>query len=327
MRFEKVVEDLRVYLRVKNYAPASLKNFTSPLGRFRGFLGEKGVEDLRRVTPELLREYQLSVMEGKTPEGKAYKWATQSIHIRAVKKLFSYLEEAGQVLVNPAAGMKEPSRGSRLPKGVLSVEQVERLMAAPDVQKAQGLRIRAILEVFYSTGIRLGELLRLTLMDVDLTGGFVRVNQGKGMKDRVVPLGERAIFYLKAYISKVRPGHVSGLDLKSPVFVSKTGKPMSKQMVEILVREYGKRAGIEIRVTPHALRHSFATHLVKNGADIVAVSKMMGHTRLDVTQRYAKVAGVEVKKTHGEAHPREKDGEAAQAVEPVPTLERMYRHA
>jgi integrase/recombinase XerD len=161
-------------------------------------------------------------------------------------------------------------------------------------------------------------------MDIDLTGGLVRVNQGKGGKDRVVPMGEKAIFFLKAYISKVRPGHASGQDLKSPVFLSRTGKAMSKEMVEVLVREYGQKAGIEIRVTPHTLRHTFATHLVKNGADIVAVSKMMGHTRLDVTQRYAKVAGVEVKKTHGEAHPREKDEEAAQ----VPTLERMYqRHA
>ena len=230
--------------------------------------------------------------------------------------------------MNPGERIKEPKKHRPLPKS-LTEDEVERLLAQPDVGTPQGVRDRAMLEVFYSTGIRLEELAALRLEDIDLAGGVVRVNQGKGGKDRVVPMGVEAAYYLKAYLTNVRPGLLkkkprptyAEVWVKLPqVWLRMTGaKPVSSQMVEVWVKRYGEMAGL--KVNPHLLRHTFATHMVKNGADIAVVSKMLGHAFLQTTQGYVKVAGVEVKEAHGRTHPREKD-EAEEVPEFAPV--KMY---
>jgi integrase/recombinase XerD len=166
-----------------------------------------------------------------------------------------------------------------------------------------GIRDRTILEVFYSTGIRLEELVSLTIYDCDLTGQCLRINKGKGAKDRVVPLGRHAARLLKEYLSRIRPRSVHNRSL----FLNRSGEPLSKQVIQLMVRTYAKQAGITKKVTPHIFRHSFATSLLKNGADIIAVQKMLGHVSPKTTQIYTHVAGVEIKQTHSHAHPREKD--------------------
>ncbi len=308
---EAVGEAMVRHLQGKGYTPATVTGYGRYVKPFLAYLAEKGVVDLRRVTVDELLEYRQRVLEAKTFQGKPYRWGTVCLMIRSAKTLFDYLEETGQILLNPAVNMKEPPRPHRLPHVVLNREEVEEILRVPDTSTSTGMRDQAILEVFYSTGLRLGELIRLRVEDVDQEGGFLRVESGKGGKSRVVPLGQEAMRFVKGYLLKGRP-HLApkGRDEKA-LFVNKEGNPVSKQAVEIMVRMAGRRAGIGKPVSPHTLRHTFATLMVKNGAPVEAVSKMLGHVFLSTTQVYTHVAGVDVKKAHGEAHPRER-GKAAQ---------------
>ena len=183
-----------------------------------------------------------------------------------------------------------------------------------------GVRDRAVLEVLYSTGIRLEELASLTIYDCDLTGGMLRVNKGKGAKDRVVPMGKHAVRLLKEYIARIRPRSAGSRSL----FLNRLGGPLSRQIVQLMVRTYARKAGIAKKVTPHVFRHTFATSLIKNGADVIAVQKMLGHASPKTTQIYTHVAGVDIKKTHASSHPREKD----KPDDPSPPMtKKRYRRA
>jgi len=313
------LEGFEKHMRAKGYSPMTRKAYRLVVEWFRGWWAAQGQGDARRVRLEDLREYQRALAEKY--EGRL---CTQALAVRGVKRFFEWLEVSGQILVNPGERIREPRKHRPCPRA-LSEEEVERLLSQPDMGTPQGVRDRAMLEVFYSTGMRLEELAGLRLEDINLEEGMVRVNHGKGGKDRVVPLGEEAAYYLKAYLKNVRPGLLGARanpkrGVVRQVWVGMYGaKPVGSGMIEIWVRRYGKRAGL--KVNPHLLRHSFATHLVRRGADIAAVSRMLGHANLRTTQGYAKVAGVEVKEAHGRTHPRERDAEEeAAAAAPV----RMY---
>jgi integrase/recombinase XerD len=227
--------------------------------------------------------------------------------IRLVKRFFEHLEKTNRILINPAEYLREPKKESRLPRVVLSNDKALTILDRRNLSTFNGIRDRTILEVFYSTGIRLEELRSLTIYDCDLKGGYLRVNKGKLAKDRVIPLGKHAVRFLKEYVTHVRQHHTKNNKAIRNLFVNHSGRILSRPVIEILVRKYARAAGIRKKVTPHSFRHTFATELVKNGADITAVQKMLGHSRLSVTQLYAKVAGIEVKQTHAKHHPREKD--------------------
>ena len=299
------------HMEGKGYLPDTQTSYAGNLVPFLNFLEEKDMGDLRAVDRELLKEYELRVAQEKNCRtGEPLSVNSRMSRIRSVKKFFGFLEGSGKVLVNPAVFLQEPKLPKKLPRNVLAEEQVERLVGAIDLATPVGVRDRAILEMFYSTGLRLAELAHLTLEDVNLVEGWVRVNQGKGRKDRVVPLGRQAAEFVKAYLTNVRPRFLLDKEPVSAVWLSFSGEPVGKQCVGLVVRKYARKAGIEGPVSAHILRHTFATHLVRNGAEIQAVSKMLGHTRLFMTQRYAQVAGAEVKETHQAAHPREMEGRA-----------------
>lgn len=179
-----------------------------------------------------------------------------------------------------------------------------------------GIRDRAILEVFYSTGIRLNELCALTIYDADLAGGMLRINKGKGSKDRVVPLGKHAVKFLREYITKVRPVFTKKNRSNRHLFVDQYGKPISDQVVSIMIRTYSKTSKIKKKVTAHTFRHTFATVLIKNSADIRAVQKMMGHSDIKTTQGYLRSLGIDIKAVHKKTHPRERDKEDTSAARP-----------
>jgi integrase/recombinase XerD len=242
--------------------------------------------------------------------------ATVSIKIRALKRFFEYLESSNYILINPAEHIKEPKKENRLPRVVLTEDEAKKILDQPNLSTMAGIRDRTILEVFYGTGIRLEELVNLTIFDCDLQGGLLRVNKGKFAKDRVVPLGKHAVRFLKEYIAHVRPHHTKNNKTIRNLFVNTWGGPISRQTIQKMINACTKQAGIKKHVTPHVFRHTFATELVKNGADITAVQKMLGHSTLSITQIYTKVAGVEVKKTHREHHPREKDNPVKEEIAP-----------
>lgn len=307
--FEELGGEFLRALAVEGYSPTSRRLYRDNLGLFFAFLEGREISDVRAVRKDDLLAYQVYWVTARADGGKPYSVGTQGVRIRAVKRFFEWLEATGRVLLNVAEDVKEPALGSRLPKVILTEEEAKRLLEAPNLADPLGVRDRAILEVFYSTGIRREELLNLTLEDIDQVGRLLRVNLGKGAKDRVVPFGEMAWVLLKGYLGEVRP-KLARQGVKA-LFVSRYGGPLDKTGVGLLVKTYGRKVGL--KVSPHVLRHTFASHMVRRGADVAAVSKMLGHSDLSVTQRYVHVAGVEVKKTHEVCHPRERETVVVQA--------------
>ncbi len=311
MTFSDLLAAYTNYLKVKHYSPATIVHYTQHLKDLFAYLDKNGIAGIARVTDDMLTTYLAGLI------GSDYATATVALKLRAAKRFFTWLEATNRILINPAEYLKEPKKETRLPRAVLTEAEARKLLNQPNLSTMTGIRDRTILEVLYSTGIRLEELVHLTIYDIDLQGGHVRINKGKGAKDRVVPLGRHAARLLKEYISRIRPRSARNRSL----FLNRSGEPLSKQMVRIMIRNHAKDAGIAKKVTPHTFRHTFATTLVRNGADIVAVSKMLGHARLSNTQIYSRVAGMEVKKTHAASHPREKDRAEADS----PGTNKKYR--
>ena len=307
------------HLKAKNYSPSTIVAYSSHLEIYLDHLRATGISDIRGVSQDGVKKYLLKLVEQKNAglEGKGYANATISIKIRAVKRFFQYLETSGQILINPAELIKEPRKDTSLPRTVLTDDEVRKILEQPRLNHDFGIRDRAVLEVFYSTGIRLEEMTRLTVFDCDLQGGLLRVNKGKGSKDRLIPLGKYSVAILRKYIAHVRPRYHDVAKAGKALFLNRFGQPLSKQMIEIFVRNYARKAGIIKKVTPHAFRHTFATDLVRNGADIAAVRKMLGHSGLRTTQIYIKVAVKDVKTTHGRHHPRERDNAETEVVLPA----------
>lgn len=286
-------------LRVRSYAPGTLYSHSDSISRFFTFLAKAGIEDVRGVTRDTIRNYQTWLM--------AQPWSpwTRITRLQGLKRFFEHLETTDAILVNPCLGLTLPRVGRRLPRVVLSRDEARRILDAPDTQTHVGIRDRAILELFYSTGIRRAEMARLTIHDIDIKNGFVRVNKGKGGKDRVVPMGEKAAAYIAEYLRHVR-GEWSkkNREVRALWLSSQHNHPqMSIPTMEMLVKKYGRRAGLG-KVSPHVWRHTCATHMVSNGANLAYVQRLLGHRSLRTTQVYTRVAVPEVKATHRKAHPR-----------------------
>lgn len=289
------------HLKTKNYSPSTIKNYN---GALRYFLQD--IKDVRKVTRETLMDHCAGLMEQKNKGD--FTLGTVCVKIRAIRNFFGYLEKSNRILVNPAERIKEPKQETALPRTVLSEDEMTKILEMPDLTTDIGIRDRTILEVLYSTGIRIGELSNLTIYDCDLHGGQLRINNGKGSKDRVVPLGRHAVRFLKEYITRVRPQHTRHTRTNR-LITTYYGQPLTIGHMGSIVKRYAEDAGIEKKVTPHVFRHTFATQLIRNGADIISVQKMLGHAAPNSTQIYTRVAGIEVKKTHREKHPRERDKE------------------
>lgn len=296
-------------MKVRNYSSSTKRSYNREIKLFLEYLRENGILDIKRITKDFLKTWQAMLMEYKARGEKGYTPATVALKIRSIKRFFEHLEQSSHILINPSEYIREPKKEYRLPRVVLTQDEALKVLDQPNLSTMTGIRDRALLEVLYGTGIRLEEVTNLTIYDCDLQGGLLRVNKGKFAKDRVVPLGRHAVRFLKEYITHVRPRHTKRNRNIRNLFVSSMGNPLSRKVISMIICGHVKQAGIGKRVTAHTFRHTFATQLVKNGADIVAVQKMLGHSHLSVTHIYTRVAGVEVKKTHVERHPREKDKE------------------
>jgi integrase/recombinase XerD len=324
--FDDHLSGFTEHMKVKNYSPASIAVYSEHLPGLFAHLKEQGITDVKRVTRDQLQGYQLRIIAHTSARtNNKYSVGTICTKTRAMKRFFQYLEDTGTILIDPAEHIKEPKVEKRLPRSILSEEEVKKILAQPRLGTINGLRARALLEVLYSTGIRLEELMNLTIFDCDLQGGLIRV-KGKFSKDRVVPLGKHAVKFLKEYITQVRPQQTKKNKALRNLFVSRFSGPLSKQVIEIMVRDYAKKAGIKKKVTPHTFRHTFATELIRNGADIIAVRDMLGHSYLSATNIYIRVAGTEVKRTHTITHPRERDKEREAIIPDIRSLKEEPRH-
>lgn len=270
----------------------TLAAYRGDLRRLKRALGRRGLdetqpEDLTRVLRHLRAH-------GASPRSVAR-------FIVAVRRFFSYLLDEGAVRADPTANLQAPRTWRALPK-VLTAQEVEALLATPERTEPLGLRDAAMLEVLYATGLRVSELVGLGLGDLHLDAGYLRC-RGKGDKERVVPLGAEADAVLQDYLARARPVLLAGRRTDA-VFVNRRGRMMSRQGFWKALRRYGSRAGIRKPLSPHVVRHSFATHLLENGADLRSLQLMLGHVDISTTQIYTHVNRERLRRVYESFHPR-----------------------
>lgn len=279
----------------KGLSKNTIEAYGHNVNRFLNFLSEKKIESIEELSKVDLRTF-LHFLKKKGLSSRSI-----ARNLISIRMFLRFLQQEGILTVNPAESLELPKMAKILPE-ILSLEEVERLLVQPDHQTPLGGRDRAMLEILYATGMRVSELIRLSTHQIQLEGGYV-ILRGKGSKERIVPLGGEAIHWLKEYLDKSRPLLLKGR--KSPfIFVNRTGKAMSRQQFWKCIKAYGRKAGIEKRITPHVIRHSFASHLLERGADLRSVQMMLGHVDISTTQIYTHVTGERLKKVHQRYHPR-----------------------
>lgn len=272
----------------------TLAAYRSDLAGASRFLAARSVS-LSAASRDDLRAYLAHRQAGHA------KPRTAARLLSTLRRFYRWLLRQGGREADPTALLDSPKLPRSLPKS-LSEEQVERLLAAPDTATAYGLRDRAMLEVLYATGLRVSELVGLTLSQVSVNQGLVRVI-GKGDKERLVPLGEEAVAWLVRYLGEAR-GPLVRRRPTDAVFVTARGGPMTRQAFWHNLKGHARRAAIEVALSPHTLRHAFATHLLNHGADLRVVQMLLGHADLSTTQIYTQVARARLKELHARHHPR-----------------------
>lgn len=272
----------------------TLKAYRADLGALSHHLGEQNV-DLATALPQHLHSF-LHAMFQKNVSAR-----TVARCLSTFRRFYQYLLRQNEIATDPSAEIVAPKLGRSLPSS-LTEQEVGSLLAAPDTGSDLGLRDRAMLETLYATGLRVSELVNLRMTELDANAGVVRV-MGKGGKERLVPLGESAIEYLRQYLTQARSDLLHGRQ-SDALFVTKRARPMTRQAFWQMIKRYGLVAGIRGPLSPHTLRHAFATHLLNHGADLRSVQMLLGHSDLSTTQIYTHVAQERLKKLHAQHHPR-----------------------
>lgn len=293
---ESLIQEFIDYLgHEKGLATNTLESYGRDLRQYHGFLAEDTSQTLETASQATIVAYLMFLRK----QGKAT--ATIARRLAALKAFYQFLLKENYVAKNPTDDLSSPRLERSLPK-VLTVGEVERLLNQPDTSNPAGRRDKAMLEVLYATGIRVSELVNLNLEDIDFRESFVRC-MGKGSKERVVPMGEIAVKSLKSYIELGRPKMVSN-PREQALFLNHHGRRLTRQGFWKIVKKYAVQAQIHKEITPHTLRHSFATHLLENGADIRAVQEMLGHADISTTQIYTHVTKDRLKDVYAKSHPR-----------------------
>lgn len=278
----------------KGLAENTLASYRSDLQHFESWLRKANLS-LRHVRREHISDY----LEHRRRRG--LKPASDARLLACLRQFYRYLHEQGLADAVPTQRLRTPKLGRPLPK-VLSEAAVERLLAAPDVDTPLGIRDKAMLETIYASGLRVSELVGLNGEQVNLRQGVVRVT-GKGGKERLVPLGNEALHWIEQYLKTGRPGLTAGKESPA-LFLSRRGAGMTRQAFWYVVKRYAVAAGVSESISPHVLRHCFATHLLNHGADLRVVQLLLGHSDLSTTQIYTHLAQAGLQKLHEKHHPR-----------------------
>ncbi|UIA90175.1 site-specific tyrosine recombinase XerC [Erwinia tracheiphila] len=288
------------------YSARTVEGYRERLLPFVTWCEERGLTQAAQVSLSVLEAYQRHLHGYRKADGKPLAQGGQLNRLTAIRMLFRWLLQRHHILYNPAEQMMLPKAEKRLPSQILSEEETEAVMDAQDTETLTGLRNRAVLEMLWSTGLRRSELAGLMLADVDVGRGVLLVRQGKGNKDRVVPVGLRALVWVQRYLDAVRPG-LTGRHDSGYLFVTIWGKRLARSTLTILagsaIREQArlKKAG-----ACHVFRHSMATQMLENGADTRHIQAILGHEKLETTQIYTKVAIGHLKAVHEKTHPAER---------------------
>lgn len=263
------------WLKVHNYAAPTILNRQMYLGYFVGWCRERGLNTPREITKPILERYQRSLYQHRKKNGEPLTFRGQHARLVPIRALFKWLARQNHLLYNPASELELPRLEQRLPKHVLTKSEVEQVIRQPDTSEPMGLRDRAILETFYSTGMRRSELLGLSVFDLDRERGTVMIRQGKGKKDRMVPIGERAVQWIDRYQNQVRPELTIGRG-NSTLFLTSQGEAFTPDRLTQLVRRYVEAADTGKSGSCHLFRHTMATLMLENGADIRYIQAMLG---------------------------------------------------
>lgn len=290
------------WMRVKNYSEETIATRRYYLDYFIDWTAARGVTVPQEITKPIIERYQRYLFHYRKRNGNPLSFQSQSNRLVAIRAWFRWMAKNNHVLFNPAADIDLPKLEARLPKHVLSVSEAEQVINRPDVTTWTGIRDRAILETFYSTGIRRRELINLRPYDLDAERGTLVVRQGKGRKDRVVPIGERALAWIDRYAVEIRPGLLVG-EAAEELFLTRLGKPFTADQMTELVSAYVTAADLGKQGSCHLFRHTMATLMHENGADIRSLQKILGHSRPETTQLYTRVSIRKLKEVHAATHP------------------------
>jgi integrase/recombinase XerD len=272
------------------------------LRRFIYWCDERGIDKPQDVTKPILERYRRYVYYYRKQDGQPLSLATQSQRLQPIKAFFKWLCKENHILYNPASELEMPRQHRKLPKHILSIEEVDSILNQASLHEELGVRDRAIIETLYSTGIRRTECVNLKLYDIDLTNGTLMVREGKGRKDRMVPIGDRACAWIQKYIDDVRPGLAMTPD-DGALFLTEYGQPMIKNRMSDMVKKHIEAAGITKEGACHLFRHTMATHMLENGADIRFIQAILGHSVLSTTEIYTQVSIRQIKEVHRLTHP------------------------
>jgi len=284
------------YLSVeRGLAKNTIEAYKRDLKSYIYYLRKKNIIDINSSNRAIIVAYLLQMQKS----GKASSSISRTC--AALRSFYQFLFREHVISEDPTIDLDTPKLEQRLPK-VLNTEEVEKLLSQPDITTPLGLRDKSMLELLYATGMRVSELISLSVEDVNLETGFLRC-MGKGSKERIIPVGSIALEYLKEYLSSVRKQLLNGKESKK-LFFNRQGNPMTRQGFWKIIKKYSKQAGIYKKITPHTLRHSFATHLLENGADLRAVQEMLGHADISTTQRYTHLTQNRIKQVYDKTHPR-----------------------
>lgn len=290
------------WLRVRSYSSYTIEAKGRALHYFARWCEERGVTRATEVTLPLIERYQRYLFHYRTREGKPLSIHSQRSRLAILRPFFKWLMRERYLLANPASEIVIPRRITHLPRDILSAQEAERVLAQPDLTDPTGVRDRAILELLYSTGIRRFELIELKLYHLDLVKGTLFVAQGKGRKDRVVPLGERAQAWLEKYLAEARPQLVVEPDDQT-VFLTSVGTKYHPNALTQLARFYVRASGVPKKGACHLFRHTAATLMLENGADIRYIQELLGHGDLETTQIYTQVTIGKLQQVHRLTHP------------------------
>ena len=291
----------------KGYSEHTVRNYRSDLEQFLRFLRDKGAREGKTEQEPAVESIDfLTIREYFSNLFSAARRTTVARKVSAVKSFFSFLEKRGLIRNNAAADLTAPRQEKYIPT-YLPVDEMFRLLQRPDQARPLGLRDLAILELLYSCGLRVSELVGLDIKSIDFDQRLVRV-LGKGNKERIVPVGKEAVKAVRHYLETALPlrkkaGAEVGTD---PLFINARGSRLSTRSVANIVKKYGKEGGLMLDISPHALRHTFATHLLDGGADLRSVQELLGHASLSTTQKYTHVSLDKLMEVYDKAHPRSK---------------------
>jgi integrase/recombinase XerD len=303
-KMEIMIRRYLEWIGTRGYSATTVKGRRYDLSYFKQWCEDREINNPQEVSRAVLERYQsyLHYSQNKTKKGQKLSPKTQHLRLSTLQSFFQWLSKYNHIPGNPASELVLPKLGKHLPRAVFTIREIELVLNGIDIESPLGLRDRAILETLYSTGIRRMELCNLKNPDLNLEEGFVMVREGKNNKDRVVPIGERAIAWLDKYLWESRPLLAPDPDY-GMVFLTKDGKPIKPKHLTWITNKYVKMSGSGKTGSCHIFRHTMATLMLDGGADIRYIQEMLGHARLETTQVYTSVSKKKLKEVHKKTHP------------------------